>query len=316
MHRTTLWPSSHPPPIPTSAESSLSRASIDQASIFSHMPSPVSKIRKRKNRLSNIRLSAIKQRTEDSTPILTLFVVEPSANVPPVEFLAEQGSATIKEGQISSSQEQSSQSHERVSSSPSQEQASSSHAHPNPELHERPHDWQEEICCFIADGIVPSDKWEARRLPTRCAHYTLLDGNVFRWTASGTLLTCVGSEEINDVMREVHEGSGGNHSGGRALAQRIRNNGHYWPTMNDDCDKFVARCEKCQRHAPIIHAPTELLRTTSPPYPFMRWAMDFVGPLPASRQKKYILIMTDYFTKWVEAEAYAKIGTNEVQKFV
>ena len=117
-------------------------------------------------------------------------------------------------------------------------------------------------------------------------------------------------------MREVHEGAEGNHSGGRALALRIRKTGHYWPTLNSDCVKFVAKCEKCQRHAPFIHTPTELLRTASQPYPFMRWAMDIVGPLPASRQKKYFIIMTDYFTKWVEAESYAKIQSKEVQNFV
>ncbi|KAG7593593.1 Copper amine oxidase N-terminal [Arabidopsis thaliana x Arabidopsis arenosa] len=62
-----------------------------------------------------------------------------------------------------------------------------------------------------------------------------------------------------------------------------------------------------ERHAPIIHAPTELLQTATPPYPFMRWTMDIVGPFPASRQKKYLLIMMDYFTKWAEAESYARI---------
>ncbi|KAG7541789.1 Ribonuclease H-like superfamily [Arabidopsis thaliana x Arabidopsis arenosa] len=108
-------------------------------------------------------------------------------------------------------------------------------------------------------------------------------------------------------MREIHEGAGGNHSGGRALALRIRKHGHYWPTMISDCKKFVARCEKCQRHAPIVHAPTELLQTATPPYPFMRWTMDIVGPFPASRQKKYLLIMMDYFTKWAEVESYARI---------
>ncbi|XP_010420641.1 PREDICTED: uncharacterized protein LOC104706174 [Camelina sativa] len=190
---------------------------------------------------------------------------------------------------------------ERISTEQETGQASAEHESVNQgqtssEPKERSYDWQADICSYIADDIAPSDKWEARRLRARCAHYTLLDGNVFRWTASGALLTCVGPKEIDDVMREVHEGSGGNHSGARALAMRIRNNGHYWP--------------------PIIHAPTELLRTTTPPYPFMRWAMDIVGPLPVSRQKKYILIMTDYFTKWVEAEAFAKIGTEQVQKFV
>lgn len=38
--------------------------------------------------------------------------------------------------------------------------------------------------------------------------------------------------------------------------------------------------------------------------------------MPSSRQKRLILVLTDYFTKWVEAEAYANITDKEVQKFV
>jgi hypothetical protein len=38
--------------------------------------------------------------------------------------------------------------------------------------------------------------------------------------------------------------------------------------------------------------------------PFEIWALDFVGPFnQKSNQKAYILIATDYMTKWVEAEA-------------
>ncbi|CAA7025869.1 unnamed protein product [Microthlaspi erraticum] len=47
----------------------------------------------------------------------------------------------------------------------------------------------------------------------------------------------------------------------------------------------------------------------------MRWAMDVVGPLKIP-QKRFILIVTDYFTKWVEAESYANIRAEDVEKFV
>ncbi|RVW44895.1 Pol polyprotein [Vitis vinifera] len=50
---------------------------------------------------------------------------------------------------------------------------------------------------------------------------------------------------------------------------------------------------------------------------FAQWGMDIVGPLPAApAQKKFLLIATDYFSKWVEAEAYASIQDKDVTKFV
>ena len=45
--------------------------------------------------------------------------------------------------------------------------------------------------------------------------------------------------------------------------------------------------------------------------------MDIVGPLPvAPTQKKFLLVATYYFSKWVEAEAYASIKDKDVMKFV
>ncbi|RVW96415.1 Pol polyprotein [Vitis vinifera] len=45
--------------------------------------------------------------------------------------------------------------------------------------------------------------------------------------------------------------------------------------------------------------------------------MDIVGPLPtAPAQKKFLLVATDYFSKWVEAEAYVGIKDKNVTKFV
>ncbi|KAI5324480.1 hypothetical protein L3X38_033553 [Prunus dulcis] len=63
-----------------------------------------------------------------------------------------------------------------------------------------------------------------------------------------------------------------------------------------------------------IRQPTKELNLVVGPRPFIYWWIDIVRPLPiAVEGKKFVLLATDYFTKWVEAEAY-KTRTLEKRK--
>ena len=87
--------------------------------------------------------------------------------------------------------------------------------------------------------------------------------------------------------------------------------------MKKDVTTYVKKCEKCQRQAPVPNVPYETLKPISSPWPFAQWGMDIVGPLPlAATQKKFLLVAIDYFSKWVEVEAYANIKEKNVTKFV
>ena len=87
--------------------------------------------------------------------------------------------------------------------------------------------------------------------------------------------------------------------------------------MQADSEKYVKKCEKCQKFAHQIHQPARELLPLTSPWPFAMWGLDIVGPLPtAPGNRKFFIAATDYFTKWVEAEALASIKEKDVKKFV
>ncbi|CAL2236219.1 unnamed protein product [Prunus armeniaca] len=81
--------------------------------------------------------------------------------------------------------------------------------------------------------------------------------------------------------------------------------------MRHDSAEYVKRCDRCQQYKPIPNLPTEVYHPQNSP--FMQWAIDLVGPLPPAPAKKEMMIVaTDYFTKWIEAEALSSTKEADV----
>ena len=87
--------------------------------------------------------------------------------------------------------------------------------------------------------------------------------------------------------------------------------------MQKEALEYAKKCDQCQRFAPSIHQPGGVLNPLSSPWPFAQWGLDIVGSfLKAAGNKRYLLVGTDYFTKWVEAEPLANIRDADVKIFV
>ncbi|XP_022841865.1 uncharacterized protein K02A2.6-like [Olea europaea var. sylvestris] len=78
-----------------------------------------------------------------------------------------------------------------------------------------------------------------------------------------------------------------------------------------------ARCDKCQRLAPIINTPPCELNPVTAPWPFAKWGVDLIEPMPVGKGGvKFAIVVVDYFTKWAEAEPLATITEQKITNFL
>ena len=137
--------------------------------------------------------------------------------------------------------------------------------------------WTTTIASYLKDGILLDEKEAARKLKVQAARFVLIKDVLYKRGFSRLYLWCLGNEEADYIVREVHEGICGNHSGSRSLVHKLVWAGYYWPTMQADAEAYVKACNKCQRFSNIIQQPTEELTPMTAPWPFPQWGLDIMG---------------------------------------
>ena len=109
--------------------------------------------------------------------------------------------------------------------------------------------WMDPIWDYLVYGKLPRDPKEASKLRARSARFTVHRGTLYKRGFSTHILKCIGKEDANYILREVHEGICGNHIRARTLAGKTLRQGYYWPTMLKDATELVRKCKACQEHA-------------------------------------------------------------------
>ena len=62
--------------------------------------------------------------------------------------------------------------------------------------------------------------------------------------------------------------------------------------------------------------PPHELKTLSSLWSFAWWGMDILGHfVQGSYQNKFLIVVINYFTKWIEVEALAKITSHNILHF-
>uniref|UniRef100_A0A2N9I4R3 Integrase catalytic domain-containing protein n=2 Tax=Pentapetalae TaxID=1437201 RepID=A0A2N9I4R3_FAGSY len=166
-------------------------------------------------------------------------------------------------------------------------------------------------------SILPQTHKEVYRLKKLASRYFVEGGTLFRKGYHGEPLRCLSLSESQMVMKEAHAGECGEHQGKKRLYQHLLTLGYYWPTMKKDAADFVRTCHTCQVQANLIHTHPTNLQNMTTPWPFHTWGLDLIGPIgPASSGHIWILVATEYFTKWVEAVSLRRATGAAVANFI
>ena len=175
-------------------------------------------------------------------------------------------------------------------------------------------DWRADIFNYLKDSARGAPK----RIRYKAMKYVLIGDDMFYRTLEGLLLRCLGPAETNRLLHEVHEGACGTHQSAHKMKWLIRRSGFYWPTMLEDCFKYYKGCQACQKFGKIQMVPASAMNPIIKPWPFRGWGMDMIGKInpPSSKGHMWILAITDYFTKWVEAIPMKSVASKDVINFV
>lgn len=120
----------------------------------------------------------------------------------------------------------------------------------------------------------------------------------------------------DEVLSACHDEPTSGHLGYSRTLARV-SEAYYWPGLSASVKQYVKSCRECQRRKSPPSKPAGLLQPIDPPHkPFDQVGMDILGPFPLSSDgNKWVIVATDYLTRYAETQAIPRATASEVAQF-
>ena len=166
---------------------------------------------------------------------------------------------------------------------------------------------------------LDGESMEARHYAQCFGHLEIQDGVlVYNWeTNDGERipLKVLPRKLIPTVLNQMHSSEFSGHYGKEKTHQKVRQR-FYWFRRRKDVEDFCRRCIPCEKRRiqkPKPRAPLVNIRCANPNDLV---ACDLMSLVDSPTEYRYVLIIIDYFTHWVEAIPLRSKNSQEVTKAI
>ncbi|GJT71525.1 putative nucleotidyltransferase, ribonuclease H [Tanacetum coccineum] len=138
---------------------------------------------------------------------------------------------------------------------------------------------------ILVSNVMPKDMTYhlKKKFFSDLKYYIWDEPYLFKSCPEGIIRSCVFGKVLQDILEHCHMGPPRGHYGAYITARKVLKKDSIGPPSS------------------------RMLKV------FDIWGIDFMGPFPSSRNNKYILVVVDYVSKWVETKA---LPTNDAQVVV
>jgi len=175
------------------------------------------------------------------------------------------------------------------------------------------------LMAFLTKGELPDRPQDAKFLATHGDNFSALNGTLYYLgpNQKGVVINerlVVPPNLQQAILEAFHDDVFAGHLGFFRTLNKIRDR-YYWRNMYSNIKSHVLSCTSCCRKKLPTKTPRAPLVNIPVGGPFDRIASDVLGPLPVSTNgNKYIIVFTDYLTKYCMTAAIPNVTANLTAK--